>query len=90
MTETETETLKLFVAKHINPVHMNCHGTDKYVLELYASTTVEGSSLGKVREREEHRLYHPLRESTNYPHWEAYTVRACVCACMLICTDFDR
>lgn len=62
---------------------MSCQWTDKYVLELCVmSPTVIGSSLGKVRERVggERRLYHPLRESTNYPHREvsAHT-----------CSDFD-
>lgn len=49
-----TGALLLFVEKHINPAHMSCQLTDKYVLELCVmSPTVVGSSLGKVRERGE-------------------------------------
>ena len=36
------------------------------------SPTVAGSSLGKVREREEKRVWVllPTEEFANYPHWE--------------------
>lgn len=94
-----TEALLLFVEKHINPTHMGCHRTDKYVLEpCVMSPAVVGSSLGKVREREgreEPRLYHPLRESTNYPHWEVYVcvcVHVCVCVCarVFVLTLIDK
>lgn len=48
------KVLLLFVRKHINPALKSCHWADKYVLELCVmSPTVVGSSLGKVREREE-------------------------------------
>lgn len=49
-----TEGLLLFVENHINPAHMSCHWTDKYVLELHVmSPTVVGGSQGKVIKRGE-------------------------------------
>lgn len=90
-----SEALVLFVEKHINPAHMGCHWTDKYVLEQRVmSPAVVGSSLGKVRERrEEHRLYCPLRGSTNYPQWEVHacvSVHVCVHARVFVLTLIDK